>query len=175
MPNADPKGYYRALNVSPGADQTEILLAYRFLRASHREGRKVRGIGKIQEAWAVLGNAERRAEYDDDSGQQSGLLRDAQGRSRLNSVGLLTFLSALFAICFGIVAGPAITAHFVSFEPGDDIYWKKTERPIGQVLAYDEAHSFPEGATQAAYRIQSRAGDEHWLPAADLHRYGKKR
>jgi hypothetical protein len=101
--------------------------------------------------------------------------RNVGGRSRLNSGGLLLGLGLIFAIVFGIALGPALTAPFVSFDIGDDIYWKKTTRLIGEVVAYDETHAFPEGATEAAYRIRSGTGVLHWLPAADLHRHGKSK
>jgi len=171
--NADPKGYYAVLNVAPTADPTEILLAYKFLRASHREGKKIRNVGKIQEAWTTLGNPDRRAQYDQGEARRGGILHDARGRSRLNSSGLLVALSLVFVITFGIVLGPDLLAPLKSYDVGDDVYWKKTRQPIGVVIAHDDAHPFPEGATQAAYQIRSASGVERWFAAADLHRHGK--
>lgn len=174
MSQADPRGYYAALNISPAADQTEVLLAYRFLRASHREGKKVRNIGRIEEAFKALGNPTRRAEYDGALPCPGGLLRDRDGKSRLNSGLALFAISALFLVVLGIIFGAQLKAPFVRFEVGDSIEWKSTRRPVGVVVAVDEAHAFPEGGTQAAYRVRSQSGSELWLPAADLHLNGKR-
>jgi hypothetical protein len=170
----DPRGYYAALNISPTADRSEIKLAYHFLRASHRDGKTIRNVGKIEEAWKTLGKLESRAEYDGKAADRSGLLRDANGKSRLNSGALLAAISLAFLVVIAIIFGDQLKAPFVSYEVGDRIAWKATERPVGVVVAFEEAHPFPEGATQAAYRIRSKSGTELWFPAADLHLNGAR-
>jgi len=172
---SDPRGYYAALNISPTADTSEIKLAYHFLRASHRDGQKIRNVGEIEKAWETLGDLKKRAEYDGTAARRSGLLTDAKGKSRLNSGVLLAAVSLSFVVVIAIIFGDQLKAPFVSYEAGDQIQWKATKRPLGVVVSFEEEHPFPEGATQAAYKLRSKSGSELWIPAADLHLNGERK
>jgi hypothetical protein len=159
--NRDPRGYYAALNVVPGANQQEIRLAYEFLKVAHKKKPKGVDMDKVQTA------------YDVDEGRPSGfsLLKRLDGTSRLNSVPLLLVLVSVFFGVFGVLFGPLLMAPFIRFDVGDDLYWKTTRAPVGVVLEYVEDHEFPDGAQQAAYRIQPTSGEEQLLPALDLNRH----
>jgi len=163
--NLDPKGYYALLNVSPTVTQVEIRLSFEFLKQAHKDGKRVRDIAKIHEAYDTLGDAKSRAQYN----------RAAAGRPknpRLNSGLLLLGLAVVFTITVAVLFGSDLIAPFVSFDAGDSLYWKTTQKPLGVVLEYEETHAFPEGPSQAAYRIRLSSGDEQWFVAADLHRNG---
>ncbi len=60
--------YYERLGVEPSASQAEIRAAYRVLaRRNHpdlADGPEPGDMAAVNEAWRVLGDAERRAEYD---------------------------------------------------------------------------------------------------------------
>jgi curved DNA-binding protein CbpA len=60
--------YYERLGVEPSASQAEIRAAYRVLaRRNHpdlADGAEPGDMAAVNEAWRVLGDAERRAEYD---------------------------------------------------------------------------------------------------------------
>ena len=85
--NADPRGYYAALHLTPDATQADIQRAFRALiRAHHPDvgppgpGEEGRGadVRNILAAFAVLRNPRSRAEYDrigqaPDAGPGSGL------------------------------------------------------------------------------------------------------
>jgi curved DNA-binding protein CbpA len=167
--NRDPKGHYAALNISPGASQQEIRLAYKFLKRAYQEGQKSLNLGKIQEAYETLSQPRQRKLYD--PGPSSPLTRP-DGKSRLNSVPLLLTLLIVFVGVVAFAFGPAIRAHFMTFDVGADLYWKRTEKPLGVVLEHDAEHQFPDGLRASAYRIQLSSGEETvWLPALDLNRH----
>ncbi len=62
------KDYYRILQVKPDASMAEIRISYRrLLRLYHPDtgnGENVDAFLAVREAWAVLGNAQKRTEYD---------------------------------------------------------------------------------------------------------------
>ncbi len=66
----DPKGYYRLLEVSPGSSQEEIKKSYRKLaRKYHPDANQGNPEAEehfklVNEAYAILGDAEKRAQYD---------------------------------------------------------------------------------------------------------------
>ena len=67
--HSDPRKFYKALGVSPFVTQGELKRAWRQRalewhpdRNAHPEAKRVFQL--LQEAWAVLGDAERRAAYD---------------------------------------------------------------------------------------------------------------
>ena len=160
MRDRDPEGYYAALNVNPGASPEEIHLAYVYIKGAHAKGARGADVGKVRAAYDVLGNRRRRKEYD----------ADPSATSRLNSVPLLLVLIVALAGVLGYVLAPVLMAPYVSFDVGDELYWTKTTRPLGVVVEYADEREFPDGAQQAAYRIQSRAGLDQWFPAKDLNR-----
>jgi curved DNA-binding protein CbpA len=166
--NRDPKRYYALLNVAPTATEVEIRLSYRFLKQAHKEGKKIQDIGGIREAYATLVDPDLRAAYDGTTNRRSA-------PRRMNSGWLALGVAVVFAITISMVFGSQLMAPFISFDPGDNLYWKATKQPIGLVLEYEQAHEFTEGPTEAAYRIKLSSGDVQWFGAADLHLNGARR
>jgi curved DNA-binding protein CbpA len=165
MSKRDPKGYYAVLNVSPDASRHEIRLAYGFLKQAYKDGRKKLDIGKIQAAYETLSDVDQRKDYD--GGGSSG----RRGPSRLHSVPLLATLLVVFLGVLAIAVGPAIKARFTTFEPGDELYWKRTGKPLGVVLSYEARHEFENGVLAAGYRIEIGPDQEPvWFAAQDLNR-----
>lgn len=165
MKKRDPKGYYAVLKVGPDASQQEIRLAYEFLKQAYKDGRKGLEIGKIQDAYETLSEKEERELYD-----RGGSSRP-DGKSRLHSVPLLVTLTLVFLGILAYAVGPVIMAHFTTFEPGDELYWKRTQKPFGVVVAFDAQHEFEGGEAVPAYQIEISAGqDPAWFPAQDLNR-----
>jgi len=161
----DPRGYYAILRISPDASQQEIRLAYEFQKQAYKDGRKDLKIGQIQAAYETLSDTERREIYD-----RGGSSRP-DGKSRLHSVPLLVTLTLVFLGVLAFAVGPIIMAHFTTFEAGDELYWKRTKKPFGTVLAYDPQHEFETGAAMPAYQIEiSSDQDPAWFPARDLNR-----
>jgi curved DNA-binding protein CbpA len=167
--NRDSKGYYRALNVSPGASRQEIRLAYVFLKDAYKNGKKSLDISRIRLAHKTLSDPKLRKQYDAGPAPRFRLPGRPGGGSRLNSGPLLI---GVVAVLLGVlVFAFDLQAHFVTFEVGSDLYWKKTSKPLGTVLDYSQEHQFEDGPSTEAYRIELDAGGEPaWLPALDLHR-----
>ena len=95
MRNRDPKGYYAALNISPGASQQEIRLAYTFLKQAYKTRRKRRD-PKVRQAYETLGDREQRKRYDEGRSSRVSLLTRRDGESRLHSVPLLVVALLVF-------------------------------------------------------------------------------
>jgi hypothetical protein len=166
----DPKGYYAALNISPDAGQQEIRLAYTFLKQAFKDGKRTLNIGLIQEAYETLSDSEQRDLYD-----RAGSPRP-DGKSRLHSVPLLVTLLLIFLGVLAFAVGPVIKAHFTTFDAGAELYWKRTGKPVGVILAYDPAHEFETGAATPAYQVEIRSGEEPvWFSAWDLNRNCERR
>ena len=173
MRKRDPKGYYTALNISPGATAAEIRLAYTFIKQSyHEEGRQV-DIGKVRAANEVLSDPRARRDYD------RGTAEGGRGPAWMRSLSLrqvLVPLLGLGLLALLVILGPSLRAQFRTFEPGDQIYWTENEEPLGKVLSFDREHRFPSGATVPAFEILPASGDAPvWYPARDLKRYGRTR
>ena len=66
----DPRGYYTALGVEPRSPEGILRVAYRrqALRNHPDRGGSVRRMQAINEAWAVLGDTDRRRAYDAGAG-----------------------------------------------------------------------------------------------------------
>jgi hypothetical protein len=168
--NADPLGYYKALNIGPGASQQEIRLAYKFLKRAYQEEHKRLDIGQIQRAYETLTDVRKKQQYDE--GELRRRERRAAAVSRLNSVGLLIVLVVMFCLMLGIFYGPTIKARLVHFNTGDELVWSVDNRTLGTVLSYEPNHKFPNFVVAPAYKI-GPPGDEEpiWYPARDLERY----
>jgi curved DNA-binding protein CbpA len=161
----DRSGYYAVLHISPDASQQEIRLAYEFLKQAYKDGRKTLNIGKIQSAYETLKDSKQRDLYDRGGSSRPG------GRSRLQSVPLLVTLLLVFSGVLAFTVGPVIKSYFTTFDAGDELYWKRTGKPLGVVLAYDAEHESDSGVTAPGYQIEIRSGDEPvWFPALDLNR-----
>lgn len=169
MKNRDPKGYYEILKVSPGASRQEIRLGYVFLKGSYKNGKKSLDIATIRLAHKTLSDPKLRQQYDAGPAPRFGSRSRSAGGSRLNSspllVGLAVVLLGVLIFAFDL------HAHFVSFDVGSELYWKKSSRPLGTVVEYSEAHPFEDGRSLSAYRVELDTGGEPaWMPALDLHR-----
>ena len=165
MKKRDPNGYYAALNISPDASQHEIRLAYEFLKQAYKDGRKNLNIGKIQSAYETLSDSQQRDLYD-----RGGASRPGE-KSRLHSVPLLVTLLLVFLGVLAFAVGPVVKAYFTTFDAGDELFWKRTGKPLGVVLAYDADHELESGAAMPAYQIEIRVGEEPvWFSAWDLNR-----
>ena len=165
MAKIDPQGHYTALNVSPGASRQEIRLAYELLKQARKRGNRGLDVGKIEAAYEVLGDLQRRRQYDESNARSR-----KRGPSRLHSVPLLLGLAVIFLGILWIAFAPRIRAHLVSFDVGDDLYWRSTHKALGEVVEVDVHHEFPEGAPLPAYRVQPASGTEPmWLSARDLN------
>jgi curved DNA-binding protein CbpA len=178
---ADPLGYYRALNISPGASPAEIRLAYTFLKRAYREGRKHLQIGKIRAAYETLSNPHVRKRYD--AGESVESRRRVQrgpdvaamlARVNVAKTGLVLLLVG--AVVLLVLVGPGIRAQFVSFELGDRVYWSESGENLGEVVAFEAQHRFATGAVAPAYRVRSEeSGKPTWYPARDLERHCRAR
>jgi curved DNA-binding protein CbpA len=135
----DRRGYYAVLNISPEASRQEIRLAYEFLKQAYKDGRKILNIGKIQSAYETLSDGRQRDLYDRGGSSRPG------GGSRLQSVPLLVTLLLIFLGVLAFAVGPVIKSHFTTFDAGDELYWKRTGKPLGVVLAYDARHESDSG------------------------------
>ena len=155
----------------PGASPQEIRLAYMFLKEAYKKGQRSLEIGKIRQAYQTLGNPKERRRYDAGKPSRFSRFTRPDGTTPLNSIPLLL---ALVVIMVGVTAytlGPMIQSRFVTFDVGDDLYWKETGQSLGTVLELAEAHEFSGRGRTAAYLIDLGAGNEPvWFPAHDLAR-----
>jgi DnaJ family protein A protein 2 len=64
--NNDPQGFYKLLNVTPQASDKDIKTAFRTLSKTHHpdKGGDPQTFTKINEAYSILSNTEKRAHYD---------------------------------------------------------------------------------------------------------------
>lgn len=170
MANRDPLGYYRTLNISPGAGTEEIVLAYRLLKQAYFERHDSMDIGKIQAAYDTLMDAERRARYDG-----RGAAPISAVRRRFSTPGVLVALVVLLVLVLGVVLGPAIGYSLISFEVGDRLYWTESGGFAGTVQAHEENHIFENGASAPAYLLEGTKGESDWYPARDLVRVAEGR
>jgi len=169
--NRDPLGYYRALNISPGAETEEIVLSYRLLKQAYFERHDSMDIGKIQAAYDTLMDAERRARYD----RQRGGAPASSVRHRVSTPGVLGVLLVLLVAVLGVVLGPAIGYSLISFDVGDRLYWTEGGDFAGTVQGYEARHIFENGASAPAYLLAGAEGESDWYPARDLARVAETR
>lgn len=174
MRSSDPSGYYAALKISPDAGAAEIRLAYEFLKKSYHEERKQLDIGKIREAYKTLGDPKSRKEYD-----LSANRKGSMATRRMPQVdGFKVLVGALVVglVVLAFIVGPDLKAHFTHYESGDQLVWSVTGKPLGTVVSYVAAHTFPSGVSAAAYKIEPADGTPpKWFPAGDLKRHCKKK
>jgi hypothetical protein len=166
----DPLGYYRTLNISPGAATEEIVLAYRLLKQAYFERHDSMDIGRIQAAYDTLMDAERRARYD-----RGGSAPATSVRRRVGTPGVLATLLILLALILGVVLGPVIGYSLTSFEAGDRLFWTEGGEFAGTVQGYEPHHVFPNGAMAPAYLLVGATGESTWYPAGDLVRVAESR
>lgn len=173
MGNHDPKGYYAALGISPGATASEIRLSYNFIKQSYHEERRHVDIAKIQAAYEVLSDPNARRKYDRGVAAAGGVPKWMKSISVRQ-----VFVPALIVSALVLLAllGPDLRAQFRSFEPGEEIYWAENEEPLGKVLSFEREHRFSTGSVAPAFEILPASGGEPvWYPARDIKRYGRAR
>lgn len=180
MSKSDPLGYYAALNVSPGANDIEIVLAFKLLKRAHLERRKSLDIGLVQEAYDVLRVPSQRNLYDQGKiarrGGRTFVAKRPRSSERTRGIVTLAVLAVILVAVLAVIYGSSIRATFIRFDPGDTLYRTGNVRPLGSVVQYDEHHVFPNGADVPAYRIKSAStGAEKWYPASDLERHYERR
>jgi len=162
----DPQGFYAALNVSPGASRQEIRLAYEMLKQARKSGNRRVDVGRIEAAYGVLGDQQRRRQYDGGRARS----RKRSGPTWLHSIPLLLGLMVIFLGLLWVAFAPRIRGHLVSFDVGDELYWRSTHKALGAVVEVETRHEFAEGVQSPAYRVQPTSGAEPmWLPARDLN------
>jgi curved DNA-binding protein CbpA len=172
--NRDPRGYYRALNVSADASPEEIILAYRFLKQSYRERREKLDIARIQAAYDTLSDQKRRAAYD--RRDAAGRRRAGPGKGRFGSPAILVGLMVVLAVVLAWSLGPSLRVAMTSFEPGDELVLRSSGAMLGTVEAYEPQHRFHNGAVAPAYLVRESSGAEaEWYPVGDLARLTRTR
>ena len=165
MGKRDPQGYYAALSVSPAASRQEIRLAYEFLKQAVKQGKRL-DIAKAQAAYETLGDRRQREQYD----QGTSSRKRSGANSRMHSIPLLLTLTVVFLGVLALALAPQLRAHLVSFDVGNDLYWRSTNKPLGVVVDFDADHEFPGGAAAPAYRVRTTSdGEPIWFPARDLN------
>ena len=176
MRGRDPLGYYAALNVSHEASASEIRLAYEFLKQSYHTERKHLDISKIRAAYQTLSDPRERKAYDSGKTSYTALKAARRQRVKISLLQVSLSLLAVSAVVLLVLVGPEVRALVVGFESGDVLYWADSERDVGTVEAFVEAHTFPTGAVAPAYRIRPADGGEPvWYPARDIKRHARER
>jgi sulfatase modifying factor 1 len=93
--SGDPRGYYARLGLTPTASDVEIKLAYRHLvHAAYPDGRAVSVandnlLKQIDEAYSVLGDPQKKLEYDEQSRRPSRGVSPQPTADRLHGIGIL--------------------------------------------------------------------------------------
>ena len=175
MATRDPKGFYKTLHVSPSANSTEIELSYKFLKRAYTNGNRSIDVGRIQAAYDTLSDPELRKHYDGHKVATGSTSSAAGMRSLLRSPYVAAPVAVAFLVSLAFTFGPMLAAQMTSFDAGDRLVWKKTGKPLGEVVGYTDAHSFEEGPTVPAYEVQLTVDSSQWFPAAELHRGCKVR
>ena len=162
----DPLGYYRVLNLTPGANEAEIRLAYAFLKNAWQKDRKIPR-SRIKEAYDCLSDPKMKTSYD--SGRRARVDRDwvTVGVSGAILVALLLFAGLIFP---GFLM-PRPSA----FAPGSLLVRQKDQTPLGEIVRREPAHLFANGATGSAYLVRFADGSEHWYPVSDLENHYQHR
>jgi curved DNA-binding protein CbpA len=162
----DPLGYYKVLNLSPGANEAEIRLAYTFLKNAWQRDRRIPR-SRIKEAYDCLSDSRQKAAYD--SGKRSRGDRDmvAVGVSGAIMVALLLFAGLIFPGFFLPNPKP--------FASGTAVVRQKDQAPLGEIVRREPAHLFPNGVSGAAYLVRLADGTERWYPTTDLENHYQRR
>ena len=167
-PNVD---YYKALGVEPKATNDEIKKVYRKLAKQYHpdstggDKSKEARFKEISAAYDVLGDATKRAQYDEiramGGGRPGGRVRRGPGGPGAGAGGFgagpqVWDLGDLFSQMFQGQAGGGGTRRAVRFEQGDDdAGWVFESRSGGPPPGY--------GAQEAVMESKTRASDGSWL------------
>ena len=176
MRGRDPLGYYAALNISPEASAAEIRLAYEFLKQSYHTERKQLDISKIRAAFHTLGDARERKAYDAGKTGQRAASSGQRPQVKVTPLQVSLGLLAVALVVLLFLVGPELRAVVVGYDVGDVLYWTDSQRDLGTIEAYVQAHSFPGGTVAPAYRVRpADGGAPVWYPARDLKRHARQR
>lgn len=175
MRNRDPRGYYRALNISADASPEEIILSYRLLKQAFRERHGKMDIARIQAAYDTLSDPKLRADYDG----RGGAARRGQPRASGGALGtpaILMVLLGVLAIVLIWTLGPSLRVALTSFDTGDQLVLRDGGAVFGTVAGYEPDHVFHNGARAPAYLVQKGPEEiQQWYPAGDLARLTRAR
>ena len=162
---SDPSGYYRVLNLSPGATDAEVRLAYTFLKNEWQMNRKIPR-ARIKEAYDFLCDPNQKEAYD------AGRAEDGGGvMLRVTGAALLTGLVLFWAFVFPGVLQPGRA----TFHAGDRLHQARVGAFLGEVVRKEEGHRFPNGAAGDAYLVRLEDGSERWFPTTDLEAHYRAR
>lgn len=152
----DRKEYYRVLKVSPEADHDEIKLAY----AMAKQNAAGPYLAKLDEAWDVLKDRNKRAAYDAEGLEKTNYFR--------HPATLLAAIAVLVVV-FVTLWLPGIQMRNKKYGPGQELVTVAGRQPFGTVVRFERQHSFPGGVTAPAYLVRmAGTGSEQWLPEIDL-------
>ena len=152
----DLEGHYRILKISPDASPDEIRLSY----AMAKQNASGSLLKRIEEAFDILRDPDRRSAYD-----REGL----EGSDVLRKPATLAAILALLLITLAAVYGPEILRGMKTFKEGQKVSETRTGREFGTVLRFDPAHRFPQGSTLPAYLVRmAETGEDRWFPAYDM-------
>ncbi len=159
MPASDARGYYKVLNLSPGASREEVKLAYSFLKLEAKKHGKRPQRG-VHEAYACLSDPRQKAAYDRWKRRSS---TGPQRRIPILAGAFLVLLLVAAVVSPGfMLPGPA------PHPAGTDLVAREGGARLGEVLRRETAHIFPNGKMGEAYLVRLENGSERWFPASDL-------
>jgi hypothetical protein len=177
----DPRGYYAALGLSPGANEIEIGMAFRARKRAYLERRISLDIKKVQAAYEILRNPAKRKAYDEGQVEAGA----SPLRARLPSMSELAtgrrlWIAAASVLLLGAVLvwaqhGATVRGTFVRFETGDALVDIHTGAALGEVTRVEGDHVFPNGGKTRAYQVDLETGGSKWFPAKDLERNYSRR
>ena len=159
----DPLGYYRVLNLSPGANEAEIRLAYTFLKNAWQHDRKIPR-AKIKEAYDCLSDPKLKGTYD------SGKKR-ARSDREWAAVGVSGAIMVALLLFAGLVFPGFMLPRPTPFASGSLLVRQKDQAPLGEVVRRDPAHHFTNGGSGSAYLVRFPDGSERWYPTSDLENH----
>lgn len=162
----DPLGYYKVLNVSPGANEAEIRLAYTFLKNAWQQNRALPR-ARIREAFECLSDPRQKAAYD------TGKLGRGDHEWLTAAIGSVV-LAALVAFA-GLVFPGFLLSGPQPYRSGDTLVRAADQGALGQIVRQEAVHRFPNGQTGSAYLVKHVDGTERWYPAGDLERHYRRR
>jgi curved DNA-binding protein CbpA len=151
------------LGVSPKASREEIALAFALKK---HEGRTGGGPSEkeLRDAFQALTNPEARARLG-----QGARAAAPMARARVSTPILLAALLGVLAGAIGLFVWPIYGHHLRSFGAGDRLVEARGGKPYGTVLDANDRHTFQNGRSGPAYRVQmAEDGSERWLPATDV-------
>ena len=163
----DPKRYYEALNLQPGATPAEVKIAYTFLSNASQANPRI-AMNRVQAAFDHLSIDKNKAKYD--AGDVEAMARHERRSIHLPGILVLAVLFVFGGFIFPGFLLPGAPPH----HSGDYLVNKLDRAPLGRIVQAEEAHAFPNGAQGRAYLVELTDGSQRWYPASDLeHHYDR--